>query len=69
MIDTLNYHAQGSQVSSQGSSPTAVINPTSSSQSKAESNCNTCVDDYSIPPCTGFSKDYSCLPNLNNFTQ
>ncbi|MEA5508207.1 hypothetical protein VB715_00365 [Crocosphaera sp. UHCC 0190] len=59
---------KGSQVSPQGSYQTALINPSVSSNTKAESNCNTCVDDYSIPPCTGFSKDYSCLPNLSNLT-
>ena len=69
MIDTLNYRLRGSQVPNRGSSQTAVINSPSSSQTQAQSNCNTCVDDYSIPPCTGFSKDYSCLPTLNNLTE
>lgn len=69
MIDTLSYLLPGSQVSSQRTSSTAVINPSSSSQTKTESNCNTCVDDYSIPPCTGFSKDYSCLPSVSHLTQ
>ncbi len=69
MINTLNYRPQGSQVSPQGSSTTAVMERPSSSSTKAESNCNTCVDDYSIPPCTGFSKDYTCLSNLDNLTQ
>jgi hypothetical protein len=26
-------------------------------------NCGICVDDYPIPPCTGFSKDYNCSPS------
>ena len=69
MIDTLNYRLKGSPLSSQGSAQTAVINPSSSSPTQAQSDCNTCVDDYSIPPCTGFSKDYSCLPTLNNLTE
>jgi hypothetical protein len=25
--------------------------------------CYSCVDDYDIPPCAGFSQDYSCLPS------
>lgn len=66
MIDTLSYRSQSSSVSSPQSSQTTVINPSSSTPTQTENNCNTCVDDYSIPPCTGFSKDYSCFPNLNN---
>ena len=66
MVNTLSYRPQGSQVSPQGSSQTPVINPNSSKTTATENNCNTCVDDYAIPPCTGFSKDYSCFPNLNN---
>jgi hypothetical protein len=66
MIDTLSYRSQSSLVSSTQSSQTTVINPSSSNSAQTENNCNTCVDDYSIPPCTGFSKDYSCFPSLNN---
>ncbi|XLQ12523.1 MAG: hypothetical protein KPI85_02040 [cyanobacterium endosymbiont of Epithemia adnata isolate EadnSB Bon19] len=32
----------------------------------APKTCYSCVDDYNIPPCAGFSRDYSCLPNLGN---
>ncbi|WP_171816358.1 hypothetical protein [cyanobacterium endosymbiont of Epithemia turgida] len=32
----------------------------------APNTCYSCVDDYNIPPCAGFSRDYSCLPNLGN---
>ncbi|ACB49906.1 hypothetical protein cce_0555 [Crocosphaera subtropica ATCC 51142] len=66
MIDTLSYRPQSSLVSSTRSSQTTVINPSGSNSTQTENNCNTCVDDYSIPPCTGFSKDYSCFPSLNN---
>ncbi len=66
MLDTLSYRPQSSLVSPQGSSQTTVINSPGSNATETENNCNTCVDDYSIPPCTGFSKDYSCFPNLNN---
>ncbi|MDJ0580792.1 hypothetical protein [Crocosphaera sp.] len=66
MLDTLSYGSQASHLSSKGNSSTSVVNPQSSTSSETENNCNTCVDDYSIPPCTGFSKDYSCLPNLND---
>ncbi len=69
MINTLNYRPQGSQVSSPGSSQTTVINPSNSTSSQTENNCNTCVDDYSIPPCTGFSKDYSCFPSLDHLNE
>ncbi len=34
-----------------------------------QNHCYTCVDDYAIPPCTGFSKDYSCLPTLGSHQQ
>ncbi|MEL4894688.1 hypothetical protein [Crocosphaera sp. Alani8] len=61
MLETLIYRPQSSPVSSQGSSQTPVLNPPSSTPGETDNNCNTCVDDYSIPPCTGFSKDYSCL--------
>ena len=27
--------------------------------------CYSCVDDHQIPPCAGFSQDYSCLPETN----
>ena len=63
MLDTLSYRSQASQTDN---SSTSVINPQSSTSSETENNCNTCVDDYSIPPCTGFSKDYSCSPDLND---
>ncbi len=65
MLNTLNYRPQGSQVSSPGSSQTNLINHPRSHSTETENNCNTCVDDYSIPPCTGFSKDYSCFPSLD----
>ncbi len=32
------------------------------SSNSNQNSCYSCVDDYQIPPCTGFSKDYSCLP-------
>ncbi|ACK65827.1 hypothetical protein PCC8801_1781 [Rippkaea orientalis PCC 8801] len=38
-------------------------------QDNNPSHCYSCVDDYPIPPCTGFSKDYSCLPNVDNHQQ
>jgi hypothetical protein len=41
--------------------PSAVTNHQSSNQT--QNTCYSCVDDYQIPPCTGFSKDYSCLPS------
>ena len=66
MLDTLSYRPQSSRVSSKGSTSSPVINPPSSTPTETENNCNTCVDDYSIPPCTGFSKDYSCFPDLND---
>ncbi|MGK7880102.1 MAG: hypothetical protein AB4060_08380 [Crocosphaera sp.] len=66
MLDTLSYRSQVSHLSSKGNSSTSVINPPSSTSRETDNNCNTCVDDYSIPPCTGFSKDYSCSPNLND---
>jgi hypothetical protein len=34
-----------------------------------QSTCYSCVDDHRIPPCAGFSQDYSCLPNLGNDRQ
>ncbi len=66
MLDTLSY---GSQASQTENSSTSVINPQSSTSSETENNCNTCVDDYSIPPCTGFSKDYSCFPSLDHLNE
>ncbi|YAI82425.1 MAG: hypothetical protein ACQJCO_02190 [cyanobacterium endosymbiont of Rhopalodia sterrenbergii] len=32
----------------------------------AQNTCYSCVDDHRIPPCAGFSQDYSCLPSLGN---
>ncbi|HAC63247.1 MAG TPA: hypothetical protein DCF68_06815 [Cyanothece sp. UBA12306] len=41
----------------------------STTEYSSKDHCYTCVDDYAIPPCTGFSKDYSCLPNLGGQNQ
>lgn len=69
MVNTLSYRPQSSLVSSPGSSQTTIINPSGSTLNQTENNCNTCVDDYSIPPCTGFSKDYSCFPSLDHLNE
>lgn len=39
----------------------ATANHQSNDDSKSV--CYSCVDDHQIPPCAGFSQDYSCLPN------
>ncbi|BDA40027.1 hypothetical protein [Candidatus Atelocyanobacterium thalassae] len=36
------------------------------SSTQMDNNCKNCINNYSIPPCTGFSKDYNCSsPGLN----
>ncbi|WGT67068.1 hypothetical protein [cyanobacterium endosymbiont of Epithemia clementina EcSB] len=39
------------------------------SSDNTQSTCYSCVDDHRIPPCAGFSQDYSCLPNLGSDRQ
>ncbi|WP_172582075.1 hypothetical protein [cyanobacterium endosymbiont of Rhopalodia gibberula] len=36
------------------------------SNNDTQDTCYSCVNDHRIPPCAGFSQDYSCLPNLGS---
>lgn len=46
--------------------PSTVNSRLLTTEYNSKSDCYTCVDDHPIPPCTGFSKDYSCSPSLGS---
>ncbi|XTZ10735.1 MAG: hypothetical protein ACQZ3N_02185 [cyanobacterium endosymbiont of Rhopalodia yunnanensis] len=49
--------------------PATSISIGHQSDNDDKNTCYSCVDDHNIPPCAGFSQDYSCLPNLGSSQQ